>query len=290
MNLNTGLQGGVGMVQATADGNLIISSSGRYRLTKMTKNGQVIWTYLHPTNLPSNVCCDAIQSMIQDEEGNIYISGKYYGIGTNGDVLTLKFDSAGTLIWENSYTHGLNNYESGLALFLKNGNLYVAGGSQNDGVGSHYDYFLLKIDKQSAAYAGGYRYDSPNQGNDVATAVHVLDDNQIIITGLSQYQNEKYDWTTQMLSDIVLQTEAHFLNDNIIIFPNPLDYNNILNIQGDDLNNLSVFDLHGKLVYHLALDKNISKHSANLSSIPSGVYVVKTETMQGEILTFKLVK
>lgn len=290
MNMNTGLQGGVGMVQVTTDGNLIISSSGRYRLTKMTTSGQVIWTYLHPTNLPSNVCCDGIQSMIQDEEGNIYISGKYYGVGSNGDVLTLKFNSAGALIWENSYTHGINNYESGLALFLKNGNLYVAGGSQNDGVGSHYDYFLLKIDTQSGAYTGGYRYDSPNHGNDISTAIHVLDDNQIVITGLSQYQNEKYDWTTQMLSDIVLQTEKNFLNDDVIIFPNPLEYNSTLNIYGDDLNNLSVFDLQGKLVYHLALDKSTSNHSANLSSIPSGVYVVKTETTQGETITFKLVK
>ncbi|MBK8875713.1 MAG: hypothetical protein IPN13_18095 [Bacteroidetes bacterium] len=44
---------------------------------------------------------------------------------TNADILTLKYNSNGNLIWQSRYEYGINNADIGNVIILKNGQIYV---------------------------------------------------------------------------------------------------------------------------------------------------------------------
>jgi hypothetical protein len=73
-----------------------------------------------------------------DEAGNIYFTGitnYYYNIIDDsydgGDILFLKYNSSGTLLWNHSYV--TNYYEHGVSIDIDNrNNIYLTGRQEND--------------------------------------------------------------------------------------------------------------------------------------------------------------
>ncbi|QES93958.1 T9SS type A sorting domain-containing protein [Empedobacter brevis] len=75
--------------------------------------------------------------------------------------------------------------------------------------------------------------------------------------------------------------------NKIVVFPNPVT--DVLNLSYDKIiNEVSVFDVTGKNVFHKNIKAKTSK--INLSKLVSGVYIVKAETIDGDIKTFKIIK
>ncbi|MFT6922673.1 MAG: hypothetical protein ACJA1C_001679 [Crocinitomicaceae bacterium] len=208
-NLNTGLENGFNDVQLTPDNKLLILSGTKYRISKADLNGTLIWTKYYGTNLPSNVTGDEFKAAIQDADGNIYVTGRHYGddYGTasysNADILTIKYDSSGTIIWENRFEYGINNADIGNAITLKLGNVYVGGQSQGNGIGSNYDYIVLQMDSAIGDLTGGYLYNGPNNDEDIVSSLVVLANGDIALTGLSSV-NQYYDWTTQLIGNLTV--------------------------------------------------------------------------------------
>ena len=85
---------------------------------------------------------DEAQAVIQDSEGNIVVAGEK-DVG-NGELETwlLKFDAAGTLLWDNLY--GVPGDDIGFDLIETSDGGYLIGGSRH--VGADLDLLLLKID------------------------------------------------------------------------------------------------------------------------------------------------
>ena len=199
---------GFSNIQSTADHHLLVTATMAYKVSKIDSEGNLVWAHDYGTNLPSNVSGDEIRAMVQDEEGNIYVTGRHFGSNygmpnhTNNDILTLKYSPDGLLLWENRYAFGGNNADIGNALFVRNGNVYVGGESQRLGVGNDYDYIVLKLDAATGEMTGCYRHDRDDR-DDAISSVYVFDDGRVAITGRSEAQSE-YVWTTQLFEDITL--------------------------------------------------------------------------------------
>ena len=199
---------GFSNVQSTPDHHLLVTATMAYKVSKIDSEGNLVWAHDYGTNLPSNVSGDEIRAMVQDEEGNIYVTGRHFGSNygmpnhTNNDILTLKYSPDGQLLWENRYAFGGNNADIGNALFVRNGHVYVGGQSQRFGAGHGYDYIVLKLDAATGEMTGCYRHDRDDR-DDAISSVYVFDDGRVAVTGRSGVQPE-YVWTTQLFEDITM--------------------------------------------------------------------------------------
>lgn len=289
----TELVNGISNVQLTNDNNLLITAFfGRYRMSKINLDGEVIWTNDYGTNLPSNVTADEINSTIQDSVGNIYITGRHNGTNygtpsyTNADILTLKYDSNGNLIWENRYEYGGNNADIGNTLLLKNGQIYVGGESQRLGQGTDYDYVVLKIDSSTGLSSGEYRYDGLANGDDAVSSLFVFDNGNVALTGLS-FIDSHYDWTTQLLSDVVVSVQNISSEKNFQVYPNPTTSGEFLTIVGKGIESYSLVSTIGQIVQHGSLGTN-DIYKIKLDNISTGMYLLQLRTAK-EIVTRKII-
>jgi hypothetical protein len=193
----------------TPDNKLLILSGTKYRISKADLNGNLIWTKYYGTNLPSNITADEFRAVIQDTDGNIYATGRHYGDGygtasySNADILTIKYDINGTIIWENRFEYGVNNADIGNAITLNLGNVYVGGQSQGNGIGSNYDYIVLQMDSAIGDLSGGYVYNGSNNDEDIVSSLVGLANGDIALTGLSSV-NQYSDWTTQLIGNLTV--------------------------------------------------------------------------------------
>jgi hypothetical protein len=291
-NGNTDILNGINDVQTTPDNNLLITAWTQYRISKVNLNGSLIWTQQYGTNLPSNVSGDEMKATIQDSGGNIYITGRHYGLNygtpsyTNADILTLKYNSNGSLIWQNRYEHGVNNADIGNTIILRNGQVYIGGNSQRLGIGTGYDYVILKIDSASGLSTGVYRYDGLANGDDAVSSLYVFDNGNVALTGLS-YINSQYDWTTQLLSDVVLSVHNFTAENNFQVYPNPTTSGEVLTIECSGIKSYSIISAVGQIVKYGTLGTSKS-HSIQIDNVTTGMYLLYLKTDNG-IMTRKLI-
>ena len=105
---------------------------------------------------------DYAASVALDARGNIYVAGSTSSFGAGGyDVLILKYNALGTLLWAKTWGGSGNDYASRIVVG-PDGNIYVTGGTESFGAGWA-DLFVLKLDpagnlKNGLAW-GGSSYD-----------------------------------------------------------------------------------------------------------------------------------
>ena len=292
INSNTGLENGVNNIQLTPDNNLLITAWTKYRISKTNLNGTVLWSEYYGTNLPGNVSGDEIKATIQDSIGNIYITGRHYGdeYGTpnysNADILTVKYDNSGNLVWQNRYEFETNNADIGNTIKLKNGQIYVGGQSQRLGQGTDYDYVVLKIDSATGVSTGIYKYNGLSNGDDAVSSLYIFDNGNVALTGLS-FINSKYDWTTQLLSGVVLSIQNISSGSNFQVYPNPTASGGVITIVGQGIKSYSIISTLGQVVQQGTPGTN-DLHSLQLDNITTGMYLLYLKTDK-EILTTKLI-
>ncbi len=292
INSDTSFLNSINNVQLTPDNNLIITALLGYRISKLDLSGSLIWTEQIETNLPMNVGGDEINATIQDSEGNIYLTGRHYGLNygtptyTNADILTIKYNTDGDLIWQNRYEYNINNADIGNTIILKNGQVYVGGKSQRLGVGTDYDYVVLKIDSASGLSTGVYRYNGPANGDDVVSSLFIFDNGNVALTGLT-YVDSLYDWTTQLLSEVVLSLQNINLENEFLIYPNPIENGEILTISGKNIKSYSIISTFGQVVQQGTLVTN-DLHTVQLDNCATGMYLLYLKTANG-IMTRKLI-
>lgn len=98
-----------------------------------------------------------------DADNNVYVTG-YAFSGVDRDLIVLKYDSLGTLLWSNTYDNGGDDVGTGIKVDI-NGNVFVCGTSydatsQNDVV-----YFVYSSNGTQLAFS---RYDAGYNLNDEA--------------------------------------------------------------------------------------------------------------------------
>jgi murein DD-endopeptidase MepM/ murein hydrolase activator NlpD len=117
---------------------------------QITVSNVVIWQEGTST-LPAwnhtwgGIAADSVSAISRDSNGNLYLAGTTSSFGAGGqDVLLLKYDSSGNLLWEKTWGGSSDEYATAVAVDSA-GNILVTGGTDSFGAG-WFDVFLLKFD------------------------------------------------------------------------------------------------------------------------------------------------
>ena len=177
-------------ITVDANGNVYIAgdawnASIDYCVTKFDANGNLIWDEFLDGDVYHNT--DIAESVLVDDNGNVYITG-YSQISSNQkDILTVKYDQNGNFQWKQSY--GNPDYRTSNAYYLEmseSGDLYVGGycAYQDPYPGRGKDYVLLKY-TPSGSLVWDALYDYNNYLDDHPYDFDIGPEGNIYICGIT---------------------------------------------------------------------------------------------------------
>lgn len=176
-----------GNVYVTGASTGSVGSDHDYATIKYNSSGDSLWVRRYRG--PGNSGDDAY-SLAVDGLGNVYVTG--YSIGTNGDYLTIKYNSSGDSLWVRRADWGVNDAATSITVD-GSGNVYVTGLSYRF---SGYAYLTIKYNS-SGEEKWVREYDG--FGYDVAHKIAVDGSGNVYVTGYSggsgtdDYLTIKYD-------------------------------------------------------------------------------------------------
>jgi uncharacterized delta-60 repeat protein len=138
---------------------------------------------------------DMASSIAVDDLGNIYVTGGSYGVGTEYDWVTIKYNSTGDQQWVARYNGPGNSYDIAWSIALDNlGNIYVSGGSSGNETGS--DFTTIKY-STTGAEQWVNRYNGPGNTGDQGYSITLDNSGNIYATGYSNNgSGANEDYTT----------------------------------------------------------------------------------------------
>jgi len=246
---NIGFNNGLHNIFIDDDLNIFATHGSEYRLTKLNSSGNVIWSNLYDGQ--GGIGLRRITDFIKDDQENIIITGHFAGGETSGsndnrlDFLTLKLNPDGEILWENRYHRNIASGEQPYDLVLKNGFIYVCGETGSNGIGTHHDFVVLKMNASTGNETTQYRYDN-NGKDDCFFSMVVLDNEEIIVSGFSLEGNNNANLITQKLSGVTGTLSAsESTRDIVTLYPNPINSNEILKIKNNQFSKYSILTING---------------------------------------------
>ncbi len=137
---------------------------------------------------------DAGLGLKVDNAGNVHVTGTSYGVLTDADIVTIKYNAAGTELWYGRYDGGVNDLDipAGLGIDIS-GSVYVSGTSY--GEETLEDFVTIKY-----SFLGSQvwvrRYDGPGNDYDAVAAMTVDVGGNTYVTGASYNTNFDADYAT----------------------------------------------------------------------------------------------
>lgn len=236
---------------------------------------------------------DKAWGVVVDTDGSVYITGQSTDALGNSNYLTVKYSSAGSILWNASYNGTGNGSDVGTSLAIltnSENSKYVVVTGKSWGTSLNYDYATVRYNSTTGTQNQVNRYSMSGVTDDLAKDIAVSPTKKVIITGFSQIILENHtefsvmstlslDWGSEMTT--ISNIPASFvLHQN---YPNP--FNPSTNISFDIKNGgdvkLTIYDMLGKTVevlvnqYLEAGSYNIKFGSKNLSS---GIYFYEIKT------------
>ncbi len=171
----------------------IVDDSSDYCTIKYNKEtGETLWirTYNGTANN-----CDQAYAIALDGTGNVYVTGKSKGDGTNFDFLTVKYSPDGVEQWTARYNNPSGNgWDIAYALAVdNNGDIYVTGESYDPT--TYYDCTTIKYNS-SGAQQWVQRYSCQDDYTDEGNAITVDASGNVYVTGRSVDTPTSWDYLT----------------------------------------------------------------------------------------------
>lgn len=185
-------------IAVDASGNVFVSgySTGintdyDFTTIKYSSSGIQLWVQRYSS---SGNLGDQVKSMAIDAAGNIYITGSSYETGESSNFTTIKYNSAGTQIWLQSYNGPGNNSEIPFDITVDNsGNVFITGSST--GSGTSLDYCTIKYNS-SGILQWIQRYNGTGNYIDQSYSIAVDPQGDVYVTGTSRETVSGSDCTT----------------------------------------------------------------------------------------------
>lgn len=206
---------GYSLIEAENNTYLVIGSTTtlfwdtpKMYLTKFDANGNKIWGQTYNWSGGDYTLGYSVKANANGE----YVllgTGRYNGL-QNGEMLLIKTDTAGNLIWENSFLKSI--YSGGYALSNTNDNGYILTGNSFDPING-YSVYLVKTDS-----LGSLQWDTTYTG-DRGYSVQQTFDSGYVVAG-SKWE-DVYLLKTSENGTLVSSTELAKLENVISVYPNP---------------------------------------------------------------------
>jgi hypothetical protein len=166
-------------------------SSDNYITIKYDNDGNEMWAVQY--NGPANDD-DEATSLAVDDSGYVYVTGISYGIGTNVDIATIRYDRNGNEIWVKRFNGSGNGWDYGWALVLDDSsNVYVAGMSV--GETTMPDFITIKYDRDGNEI-WAVRYTGVGLYNLGGYAIVLDSSRNVYVTGASYGYGTDRDYAT----------------------------------------------------------------------------------------------
>lgn len=169
------------------------STRSDYLTLKYNTSGDLLWVKRFDGSQNS---VDRAYALAVGISGDVYVTGYSHGDQTDKNILTIKYNSYGKLLWTKRYNGSANGLDWTHALTLdSSGNVYVAG--QSHGVVTGSDFVTIKYNP-SGDTLWVRIYEGPGNHNDwdLAHAIVVDDFGSIYVTGESQGTGTDLDYAT----------------------------------------------------------------------------------------------
>jgi hypothetical protein len=187
-------------IQQTSDEGYIACGGGH--MLKLDKTGDNSWYYEIPQAYPTFTV--DLDKILQTTDGG-YIASGYVNNNRDFDILILKLDNDGNIVWQKTY--GNNGTEHGIIHQLSDGEYFITGYTSSFSTGIGVDALLLKLNSSGAVlwqkiFDGSY-YDCG------FTSIQKTSDEHYLVGGdLNSYEPINSDlWVLKLASngDIVWQ-------------------------------------------------------------------------------------
>lgn len=183
---------GAGNTIVTGESDGTAATKVDFVTIKYNGSGTPLWSKRYDGTAHGN---DYAKAVATDIAGNVYVTGSSEGLGTDSDIVTIKYSPTGVRLWVKRYdgpAHGMDT-PSSIAVDQYDGTIYVAGGSQ--GVGTEFDTVLIKYNPDGTR-PWLKRFDGSAHGYDFASAVAVDPAHNVYITGATTGTTTDIDFLT----------------------------------------------------------------------------------------------
>lgn len=254
------------------------SDIGTYKIDNST--GDILWQKFY-NGVGNDI--DLPYAMTTDLNNNILVTG--YARNSNliqsEDVITLKYDAIGNLLWSRVYNDSVNGSDQGFSICTDaSGNVYIGGAGDHGN--DHLAYLTLKYDADgNFVWKGSYHY--YHLSEDFVYKIAVNNAQDIFVSGISFSNTSDYDITTiKYARQTGIYSNYGTVSDFKLYsnYPNPFNPSTKIRFYNPGRNFISikVFDLNGK---EIALLENKILVSGNYEyefkpgNLASGVYLYK---------------
>jgi len=179
------------------DGNIYVTG---YVMNELTEADIVILKYTTDSNEPNWIATypdfglyhDSPEGLTLDDEGNIYVTGRYHSSHLDSDIITIKYDPNGTRLWDTAYNGPANDDDEAIFVHVDDsGYVYVTGGSLGDV--TDYDWVTIKYDPNGEE-EWVKRYNGPADGEDTIGALALDSNGDIYVAGSIETSSSGYDF------------------------------------------------------------------------------------------------
>lgn len=177
-----------------------------YATLKYSSSGEPLWAVRYDGG---NNGIDKPVSVSADINGNVYVTGTSRGNGGNNDILTIKYNSSGTYLWEARYNGAANGDDGATGMAVDaSGNSYISGYSDGSGTGK--DYVTIKY-SAAGVQQWASRFNGPANLNDYSKAVCIDPSGNSFVTGKVSVSGSSQDiYTVKYNSSGVQQWASAF--------------------------------------------------------------------------------
>lgn len=180
-----------------------------YYVMKLDSTLAMQWerTYNGASNLD-----DMANGIKVDPWGNVYVTGYSTSSTQKKNIVTRKYNSAGSVIWTQTYNDTLNGDDVGMAMAIDaSGNICIAG--YDSTVLGSTNYLAIKYDT-SGAQQWIIRYDGMKHLKDMATDVCIDNNGDFVVTGMSETAPATYEYVTIKYVEKNITTPTDALGEN----------------------------------------------------------------------------
>lgn len=245
-------------MKAASDNNILLTGKvintgssadiGTYKIDN--SNGNIIWQNIFNG---SGNDFDQAYSLTTDFQNNVLVTGyaRNSHLIQSEDIIILKYNSAGSLLWSRTYNDSVNGSDQGFSICTDSQNNVYVGGAADHG-NDHLAYIALKYDSEgNMLWKGTYHY--YNLSEDFVYKIAVNNAQDIFITGISFSNTTDYDVTTiKYARQTGIYSHNEAINDFRLYpnYPNPFNPATRIRFYNPQrqLINIKVFDSNGREV------------------------------------------